>query len=232
MGRLIIARHPELDRKLVIKMAKAGLVSDDPHVLDRLKREATILGRLDHERICPVIDVLSEGDQVYVVMPFIDGETLEARVHRATEKMRGGAPASAAWSAIGAANDAFSSSPGSSRSSSTPEGSAEPIARDARVGLRAILALMEEVARAVHAAHEQGIIHRDLKPGNIMVRPDGHPVVLDFGLAVDLSDRKARRLTVQGDLIGTPSYMAPEQIQGEIASIDRRTDVYALGAIL
>jgi serine/threonine protein kinase len=162
-------------------------------------------------------------------MPFIEGETLEARLARASEALRGGSPPSAAWSAIGSATE---SAPPASPPSAPATPPSERIARDARVGLRKILALMEEVALAVHAAHEQGIIHRDLKPGNIMVRPDGHPVVLDFGLAVDLSDSKARRFTVRGDLIGTPSYMAPEQIEGEIELIDRRTDVYALGAIL
>jgi serine/threonine protein kinase len=207
MGRLLLARRAGKEGTLVIKTAKGGVGADESQVLDRLRREATILGRLDHERICPVIDVVSEGERVFVVMPFIEGETLEARIRRARAKLEAREPAEAAWSAIAAG------------------GSSED-------GLDGILALMEDVALAVHAAHELGIVHRDLKPGNIMVRADGHAVVLDFGLAVDLSDRQARRLTVQGDVLGTPSYMAPEQIEGEIASIDRRTDVYALGAIL
>jgi hypothetical protein len=150
--------------------------------------------------------------------------------------MRGGAHPSHAWSAIGAA--ASTASAGAGGSSSAASGGTrgsqaeQKTARDARVGLRAVLALMEEVARAIHAAHLQKIVHRDLKPGNIMVRPDGHPVVLDFGLAIDLSAEHARRLTSYGDVIGTPAYMAPEQIRSESDAIDPRTDVYALGVIL
>jgi len=90
--------------------------------------------------------------------------------------------------------------------------------------------LVEQVARAAHKAHEAGIVHRDLKPGNIMVTPAGHPVILDFGLAHDESSPVS--LSLSGQVFGTPVYMAPEQIRGEPGQTDRRTDVYALGAIL
>jgi len=94
------------------------------------------------------------------------------------------------------------------------------------------VAVMAGVAEAVHAAHRTGLVHRDLKPGNIMVEttPDGgwHPYVLDFGLARDSMDT----MTTIGTVVGTPPYMAPEQARGERAKIDRRTDVYALGATL
>ena len=93
---------------------------------------------------------------------------------------------------------------------------------------RATARLFEKVARAVHAAHEHDIIHRDLKPGNILVRDDGDPVVMDFGIAHDARRRTA--LTRAGELLGTPQYMAPEQISGR--AVDARSDVYALGAIL
>jgi serine/threonine protein kinase len=215
MGRLFLARDPELDELLVIKTTKPGLAASDKNTLDRLRREATILGRLDHDRICPVTDVLLEGDRIFVVMPFIQGETLEAILGLAAARVRQGMPATEAWKSIGAAPTAPDQTP-----------------TDVLAGLQAVLGLMEEVARAIHTAHDKGVVHRDLKPGNVMVRPDGHPVVLDFGLAVDLSDAQAPRLTVRGDVIGTPSYMAPEQIRSEVDAIDRRTDVYALGVIL
>lgn len=103
-------------------------------------------------------------------------------------------------------------------------------ARRARSDLMPMVHLVEQAARAVHAAHEEGVIHRDLKPANIMITPDGRPVVLDFGLARD--EQSALALTVSGDLFGTPPYMAPEQIQPQLGRPDRRTDVYALGATL
>ena len=92
-----------------------------------------------------------------------------------------------------------------------------------------MLRIVEDVARALHHAHECGVIHRDVKPGNIMIRPDGAPVVLDFGLARNLDDGDPT-LTLPGDVLGTPAYMAPEQLRGE--ATDRRTDVWALGVTL
>lgn len=93
--------------------------------------------------------------------------------------------------------------------------------------------VMKEVAEAVQEAHKRGLIHRDLKPTNVMVErnADGEwiPYVMDFGLAKDIN---SPAMTATGILVGTPSYMAPEQAKGEIHSLDRRTDVYSLGATL
>ena len=84
----------------------------------------------------------------------------------------------------------------------------------------------------MHTAHVAGVVHRDLKPQNIMLRRDGSPVVLDFGLARDDSDDGVT-LTMQGDVLGTPAYMPPERVRGTAGqAADPREDVYALGAIL
>jgi len=88
--------------------------------------------------------------------------------------------------------------------------------------------LIRDLASATAALHTAGVIHRDLKPGNVVLRPDGSPVLIDFGLA---SDPRAQRLTVTGTILGTPHYMSPEQALGE-ASIGPPSDVYALGSML
>ena len=82
----------------------------------------------------------------------------------------------------------------------------------------------------MHAAHEKGVIHRDLKPANVLLAEDGTPKITDFGLAKKLDEAGQ---TASGAIMGTPSYMAPEQAGGKSArEIGPRTDVYALGAIL
>ena len=90
--------------------------------------------------------------------------------------------------------------------------------------------LVESLARAVEHAHERGVIHRDLKPANVLLTASGEPKITDFGLAKLLAGDS--RQTESGALVGTPSYMAPEQIEGASAGIGPTTDIYALGAIL
>lgn len=97
-----------------------------------------------------------------------------------------------------------------------------------RLPLGERVSILERVARGVAAAHARGIVHRDLKPGNILLTADGQPKVGDFGLA-RLADSSVE-LTRTGATLGTPLYMAPEQVAGK--EVSSRTDVYALGAIL
>jgi Tol biopolymer transport system component len=113
-------------------------------------------------------------------------------------------------------------------------------ARRGRARVREALAIAEQVAAALEAAHEQGVIHRDLKPANVIVRPDGTVKVLDFGLAkalAPLSDPSdiVVTMTVTDDAPrllgpGTPAYMSPEQARG--STVDKRTDVWAFGCVL
>jgi WD40 repeat protein/tRNA A-37 threonylcarbamoyl transferase component Bud32 len=90
--------------------------------------------------------------------------------------------------------------------------------------------LVETLAKAVHAAHQRGIVHRDLKPANVLLTADGQPKITDFGLAKQLDSEKGQ--TQSGAIMGTPSYMAPEQAGGKSKDIGPATDVYALGTIL
>jgi eukaryotic-like serine/threonine-protein kinase len=95
--------------------------------------------------------------------------------------------------------------------------------------------LVETLARAMHFAHERGIIHRDLKPSNVLLTKEGMPKISDFGLAKRTHrdpDSAAAAMTQTGEVLGTPSYMAPEQAGGLIRQIGPATDIYALGVIL
>lgn len=99
-----------------------------------------------------------------------------------------------------------------------------------KINVRDALGILEQVARAVHFAHTHGVVHRDLKPSNVMVDPHNRAYVMDFGLAKTLDTQS--RLTVSGSTVGTPYYMAPEQVRGDAERIGPRTDVYALGVML
>lgn len=95
---------------------------------------------------------------------------------------------------------------------------------------RLAAALLQALARGMHHAHQAGIVHRDLKPANVLLTPQGTPKITDFGLAKQLDEKLGQ--TQSGAVLGTPSYMAPEQAAGHGKAIGPATDVYALGAIL
>lgn len=100
------------------------------------------------------------------------------------------------------------------------------LAREHKLPLGRALELAEEVARALDYAHGQGVTHRDIKPGNILITEDGHAKIGDFGIA----KLNLAHFTLPGRLLGTPAYMAPEQLSGEGA--DGRSDLFSLGVIL
>jgi tetratricopeptide (TPR) repeat protein len=103
-----------------------------------------------------------------------------------------------------------------------------------KLSIRERLEIVARICDAVQHAHQKGVIHRDLKPKNILVDASGQPKILDFGIAraIDASARTATWETHAGQLIGTLPYMSPEQVVGDPAEIDTRSDVYALGVIL
>jgi len=102
--------------------------------------------------------------------------------------------------------------------------------QERRFGMDEAAQLVRDLAHAVSHAHEHGVVHRDLKPGNILLPPNGPPQITDFGLA-KRTDR-VEQLTIDGQVLGTPGYMAPEQAAGNIQQAGPAADIYALGAIL
>ena len=168
--------------------------------LDRLRREAEIASSLDHPGICSVFEANFSHSPPYVAMRYVEGQPLARLIaNRRSEKV-------------------------------SPDSTQEhfPLLPRTTHEVDRILASFEHAARALQAAHDQGIVHRDIKPGNIIIAPDGNPIILDFGLA--RYEDGAASLTVSGELLGTPAYMSPEQIRGEPPT--QSTDVYALGVTL
>src|SRR5262245_38923912 len=109
-------------------------------------------------------------------------------------------------------------------------GQLDEVAKRKPMPIRDAVELIAKVARTVHYAHEHGILHRDIKPGNILLDAKGKPHLTDFGLARLVESESSVTETL--DVLGTPSYMAPEQAVGNNAAVSRVTDVYGLGAVL
>jgi TolB-like protein/Tfp pilus assembly protein PilF len=109
-------------------------------------------------------------------------------------------------------------------------GQLDEVVRRSPISIRQAVELIVKVARIVHYAHEHGILHRDIKPGNILLDANGEPHLTDFGLARLLETESSVTQTL--DVLGTPSYMAPEQAVGNNAAVSSATDVYGLGAVL
>src|SRR5438876_273632 len=109
-------------------------------------------------------------------------------------------------------------------------GQLDEVVRRAPMSIRQGAELIAKVARTVHYAHEHGILHRDIKPGNVLLDAKGEPHLTDFGLARLVESESSITHTLE--VLGTPSYMAPEQAVGNNAAISSVTDVYGLGAVL
>jgi serine/threonine protein kinase len=211
MGVVYKARQISLNRIVALKMIGAGAHAS-PQLRARFHIEAEAVASLQHPNIVQVYEVGEHDNCPYMAMEFLDGGSLDEQL----------------------------------------AGKPQPP--------RAAAALVETLARAMHCAHQRGIIHRDLKPANILLHgatPEKEtkelrgglkedtpahtpspcypwfsaiPKITDFGLAKRLAEGKGQTST--GAIIGTPSYMAPEQARGRVHDVGPATDVYALGALL
>jgi len=205
-GTVFLAEDVRLSRRVALKILPAyrGAGKDRSR---RFAREAELASRLDHPGLCAVYERGLMGSTAYLSMRYVEGETLAAIVARARREAE--------------VTASTGSSSGAIRIGDEPRGPSAEIS--------AVLKTFEAVAAALGAAHDRNLIHRDVKPGNIVVDDEGHPVLLDFGLARDV---ESDMLTMTGDLLGTPAYMSPEQLAAQRIELDHRTDIYSLGATL
>jgi WD40 repeat protein/serine/threonine protein kinase len=203
MGVVFKARQVRLDRIVALKMILAGAHAGTQEIA-RFRTEAEAVARLDHPHIVQIYAIGEHAGRPFLALEFVEGGSLEEVISRGAEAPTlGEDPAG---------------------------GDSQPPRKQARP-LTPIKAaeLLAKIAGAIHVAHRRGIIHRDLKPANILLTEEGEPKIADFGLAKQLD---AQTRTQTGAVVGTPSYMAPEQAGGKKKEIGPHTDVYALGAIL
>ena len=183
MSRVFVAEDTALGRSVVVKVLPPEMASGVS--IERFKREITLAARLQHPHIVPLLSAGETGGLPYFTMPFVEGESLRARLARGEE-----------------------------------------------VPLRAAVHLLREVASALAYAHRKGVIHRDIKPENVLIT-EQHAMVTDFGVAKAISaatHADADGLTAVGVALGTPAYIAPEQVAGDPGT-DHRADIYAFGVI-
>ena len=200
MGEVYLAHDLKLRRKVAIKILPKQFLQDAMRV-KMFEREAHAASALNHPNIITIFDIGQSDGAHFIAAEYIEGETLRQRI----------------------------------KSSALP--------------LRETLDIAVQTASALAAAHEAGIVHRDIKPENVMLRRDGYVKVLDFGLAKltesRIEDRGSRiagsqfnpqtsilnpQITIPGMILGTVSYMSPEQARGEV--VDGRSDIFSLGVLM
>ena len=216
-GEVHLAEDTRLGRKVALKvLTNLGPVSET--MIGRFRREAEVASRLDHPGICTIFEAGNAQGIPFIAMRFVEGETLARKIQLTHEESLDNPTAIDLKQPSSRIPGARSAPP-----------SVEPPSGRGRV--IEVVGLFERVARALHFAHTSGVIHRDIKPGNIIVTPEGEPVILDFGLAREL-EGDVKTLTLSGDLFGTPAYMSPEQLTENARAVDARTDVHSLGVTL
>jgi serine/threonine protein kinase/predicted Zn-dependent protease len=221
-GVVWLAEDGRVPRKVALKILDAARATEAD--LARLKREAEVLASLSHPGLRTILDVGTADGRAYVAFPYLEGETLAAKLDRRRpggRRDRRDAKVDDSVAETRDENDARTIDDAATEEDATPQ---------SRIEIAETLALFAKVARAVHAAHEAGVVHRDLKPANIFVERNGEPVVLDFGLARETNDDLS--LTRSGDVPGTPAYVAPERLSSPEDRLDRRVDVWSLGVSL
>ncbi len=181
MATVFLADEPKHVRTVAIKVLMPEIAAAVGG--ERFLREIHTVARLTHPHILPLYDSGEAAGLLYYVMPYIDGESLRARLDR-----------------------------------------------DKRLPVDVAIRIAREVGSALDYAHRHGVVHRDIKPENILLSGD-HAVVTDFGIARALDSAGEKNLTHTGFIVGTPSYMSPEQASGR-GTVDGRSDIYSLACTL
>ena len=207
MGKVIEVEDNDLRRSVALKVLRKEML-DRKDLVERFLEEAQITGQLEHPNIVPVHEIGVDGrGNLYFTMKLVEGEELSSTIKRLRKKDP---------SAL----------------------QAYPISR--------LVDVFIKVCDGVSFAHSRGVIHRDLKPANIMVGRFGEVQIMDWGVSkivgrkedtVDREVRSDRRdddaaQTMAGSILGTPSYMSPEQARGEVNTMGPESDIFSLGVIL
>ncbi len=203
MGQIYFGEDPQLKREVAVKVSSLAHGGMDP----RFVKEAEVLAQLAHPNVVPIYAIGTDGQRrPYYSMKLVKGQTLQAVLN---DLKNGDAAATKEYSRA------------------------------------TLLTIFRKVCDAMMFAHSKRILHRDLKPENIMVGEYGEVLVMDWGLAKVLGEKEAPvgmkgpvsdsgnyGMTMEGDVMGTPQYMSPEQAEGMVAGLDERSDIYSLGGIL
>ncbi len=215
MGVVYRARQITLNRVVALKVLPASVCQTESAV-SRFVREAQAAAKLHHTNIVPVYAQGESDGHFYYAMELIDGPNLGWLMKDDRSAILSGIGA-VTKSGIGTSTDAS----GVTRmEGSTPR---------RRADYRRIAGLIASVADALEHAHRSNVIHRDIKPQNLLLGKDGEFHITDFGLARLLDEPN---MTVTGEMLGTPAYMSPEQVDADRERIDARTDIYSLGVTL
>ncbi|WP_165233726.1 serine/threonine-protein kinase [Aquisphaera insulae] len=232
-GVVYEAEQTALRRRVALKILPQSSALD-PRALRRFQLEAQVAGWLQHPRIVPVHDVGMVRGVPYYAMQLIEGGSL-ADLLAELREAEGPGPGPPTDPPAGPQSGILLAALISGRSASSDE-EAEAPTLPVRVSplenpayFRAVAALGMQAADALGHAHDRGVIHRDIKPANLLIDGRGELWVADFGMA-DVQGEAG--VTATGDLPGTLRYMSPEQALGKRALVDRRTDIYSLGATL
>lgn len=201
-GMGIVYRARQLTLRRTVALKMIRFEEDDQSVLSRFQLEAEAIAQLQHPHIVQVFEIGQHEGRPFFSLEYVEGGSLADQLKRSLPPLRQAAT------------------------------------------------LLATLASAMHHAHARGIVHRDLKPGNVLLQatsaPERNstqpatgpnpwtwtPKITDFGLAKNLNATQVEALTVKGDVLGTPSYMSPEQAAGNMDEVGPASDIYALGAIL